>query len=84
MPPGLGDPLTCREVALGTGVCDGCESRTRGVEYHFFGPLMVRTDPQVDPLMRKDFRSGAWKGAGRHQSATNSPKRRMLPTHEKY
>lgn len=62
-PPGLVDPLTCREVRLGTGACDGCELRTRGVEYHFFGPLMVRTDPQVHPLIRRDFRMRGVEGS---------------------
>src|SRR6266478_8341820 len=49
-------PAPGQDVALETGVCDGCRWRTRGVEHHFFRPFVIRMDPQIDPLMRGNFR----------------------------
>jgi len=65
VPLGPGEVLTREDVRLGTDVCGRLQSRTRGFEHHSFRPFMVRTDPEIDPLIQGNLRtwrmSGSWK-----------------------
>src|SRR4029077_7982983 len=84
---GPSEGWTRQDIGLGTDAFGRCQPRARGVEYHSFRPFIVRMDPEVDPLIRGNFRmwcmgNGSREApiSGKQHHEKDAPNPHKIPT----